>query len=327
MLSVIIPFVNEHPQAAFTAQGLFNELHGSGIEFEIVMVENWCEEVARQEIEVQPGVKEYRRRDNGFDYLSDLAKGRPWLKVLHWDEKLSHWQCKNQAVAASRGDILFFIDAHCLLTPGSLVSMYRFYRDHHPVLSGSLHLPIYYLLENPGKNLIYKLVVDLDRAIVHYSFTPYAKYDQSKPIEVPCMSTCGMMMTRELYDWVGGWPTELGIYGGGENFMNFTLSILGKKKWIWNEGSLWHYAAKRGYNWRFDDFHRNRAIASFIIGGADFCRLYMQNVRGNQVILQYLANDVIEKCHNHEQLIRSRQVISIRDWVAKWTQHSEKPTE
>ena len=313
MLSIIIPFVNEHPQIAFTLQSLLLDLRGQ-IPFEVIAIENWNEHTC--------GERQKRTRDKGFEYLKDAPKNNPELKVLHYGEKLSHWQAKNYGVAHSSGDTLLFLDGHVLVSPGSIGDMYCHYRQFGPDLNGTLHLPICYFLDRKDRALIYKPVVEKEKSVWHYSFTSYGKHPQGKVIQVACMSTCGMMMDRGIYNQLGGWPKELGIYGGGEHFINFTLAVLGKTVNIYPANPLYHYAAPRDYNWYYDDYHRNRCIATYMFAGADAAKNYMKNTKGDQTVLQAIADDVISKEFNHFLSIQKQKVQTIEEWWAKWEERS-----
>lgn len=303
-LSVIIPFCNEYPQVLFTVQNIAQELRDR-VDFEIIAVNNFCEEVAKQ------GKKE----DPGADALRATVRQNPWLKVLDFRDRLSHWQAKNLGVRESSGRVLWFCDAHCIVSRNSLSRMFWWYVGRHKRLNGTLHLPLTYKITE-ARRLIYKLVADLDHGWVHYSFTPYR--EASEPYSVPCMSTCGMMMARDLYDELGGWPTELGIYGGGENFVNFTLAVLGKTVNIMPGGPLFHHGAPREYFWNYTDHKRNQIIAAYLYGGRTFAELFTQHCKGDQKVLQAVASDVFAKCADHRRGIKDRQKIEIGDWVRKW---------
>jgi len=310
-LSVIVPYCLEYPQVVFTIRSIAEELRDR-VDFEILAVDNFCDEVAKQGGGKKP--------DRASEQIPAVARGLPWLKPLKYDAKLSHWQAKNLGVAESSGKFLLFIDAHCIVSRNSIYNMLRVYQEAHEQLNGSIHLPLtYHILE--WRKLIYKLVVNLDHGEIHYSFTRYR--DREYPYEVPCMSTCGMMITRELYDEVGGWPTELGIYGGGENFMNYTLAVLGKKKWIMPGPPLFHHGEKRNYYWNGDDYTRNRTIATYIFGGEELATRFIQHRKGNPRVLQAILEDVLNKCKNHRKMIKDRQAISIMDWLEHWKEKTE----
>lgn len=312
-LSIIIPFAQEHPQVAFTVQSIYCELRDR-CDFEIIVIDNHCSELQFQLD------KKGEKRDKGGDYMKSLAGGsRPWLKYLAYTDKLSHWQAKNLGVRNSDGQHLWFCDSHCVPSRDALISMFDYYVFHHKELNGSLHMPINYMLERPGAELIYKLVADPERGVVHYSFTKYRKAFQ--PYQVPCMSTCGMMISRELYDELGGWPTELGIYGGGEHFINYTMAVLGKTINIMPVNPIFHYAAPRGYHWNYDDYHRNRCIATYMFGGERWAHKYIRGIKPhgeehNEYKDSILSTVIGSKdCIKHRAHIQSRQTTTIAAWL------------
>jgi len=306
-LSVIIPYAQEWPMSVFTIRSVMEELEGR-VDYEILAVDNWCPELEEQI------KKSGAKRDRTGEHLDALQKGYPWLRSLHYEEKLSHWQSKNYAVAHSTGKFLWFCDAHVAVRRDSLFNMYNYYKEHYEELNGTLHLPLsYHIMES--HRLIYKLVTALERGEVHYSFTGYRVAEE--PYRVPCMSTCGMMMTRDLFIELGGWPVQLGIYGGGENFINFTLAVLGKTVNIFPGKQLCHHGDKRGYHWNGDDYVRNRTIANYIFGGVDLARRFIDNRKGSKRVLYNILNDVLDTCETHRNLIEEKQVISIEDWIAQ----------
>jgi glycosyltransferase involved in cell wall biosynthesis len=224
-LSVIIPQVNEWPQVIFTVQNIAQELMGR-VDFEIILVDNYCTEF-KQQVEAQnlqkakdaassSNVDQIIKIMSAFkspepDKSSEVLKvcsGKinPWLKYATWTKNLSHWQAKRVGVNMAEGDVYWFCDSHCIVSRDAVYGMYKYYVDNYDKINGSIHLPLTYkILES--RRLIYKLVAgEVDRGIVDYSFTPLRIYDA--PFEVPCMSCCGIMLSKELYEKVGGWPLE-----------------------------------------------------------------------------------------------------------------------
>ncbi len=305
-LSIIMPYCQEFPMVAFTVMDIANDLIGRA-DFELIAIDNWCDEVAAQFGGQEP--------DRAHEQVKVVAGKHPWLKYVAYDKKLSHWQAKNEGIKQATGKFLLFVDAHCIADRDSIYNMLCWYREHHEEMDGTLHLPLtYHILEY--HKLIYKLVANPEIGEYHYSFTGYR--DGKAPYQVPCMSTCGMMMTRKLYDELGGWPTELGIYGGGENFINFCLAVMGKKKWIMPGGALHHHGDKRGYHWNGDDMIRNRTIAAYCSGGRKRAKLMLDNRKGRPAVLTKIYYDVLEKCADHRAIIREKQVIDLDEWVDKW---------
>ncbi len=310
-LSVIIPFVNEWPLIAATVANIAEELRDR-VDFEIIAIDNWCAQVAKQG----------RNPDRGHEHMHTVAKGHPWLKVLKYEEKLSHWQAKNLGVRESSGKFLFFCDAHCIVSRDALACMLAYYREHSEELNGTLHLPLtYHLLE--WRTLIYKLVARPEDGFFHYSFDQggykkRAAEANGATFEVPCMSTCGMLMSREIYDELGGWPEGLGIYGGGENFINFTLAILGRKINIFPGPPLRHHGERRGYSYNWQDMQRNRLLATMMFGGVKHMRRFQKKMKGNAALAQRLGDQAVVLGREQRDMIKTKQVIEIDDWVETW---------
>ena len=310
-LSVIVPFVNEYPQIIFTLQSIAQDLQGR-VSFEVAAIDNFCPEVEEM-AKKDPNQPSIYARDKGGDVVkgSQRASGG-WLKAFEYKDKLSHWNAKRVGVENTTGDVLLFIDSHCIPSRDSIYNMFMYYKREKERLNGSLHLPLTYKILDSVR-LIYKVVWNPERTELHYSFTRYR--DEPEPYEVPCMSTCGMMVSREIYDNIGGWPKELGIYGGGENFFNFTQSVMGYKKWIMPGPPLHHHGEGRKYHWHFDDHVRNKCIAAYIYGGAKYAKDYMNHSKGDPSVLQNIYEDVIAKCEPHRTLIRSKQKMTIYEWL------------
>lgn len=303
-LSIIIPFCNEYPQVLFTIQSVAQELRDR-VDFEIIAINNYCDEVKKQGIE----------EDKGFEAVFASKKANPWLKVLSYKDKLSHWQAKNVGVEISTGKFLWFCDAHCVVSRDALFNMFEYYKAFHGRINGSIHLPLTYKILESHK-LIYKLVYNPEIGEVHYSFTGYRLPGTGLDCyQVLCMSTCGMMITKDLYDQLGGWPTCLGIYGGGENFLNFTLAILGKSVNIYCGDPLFHHGDKRGYSWNYNDYTSNRIAATYMFGGEELARKYAKHRKGNPVIIQKILDNVLHKCKSHREMIKKSQVITINEWL------------
>jgi glycosyltransferase involved in cell wall biosynthesis len=344
-LSIIVPYVNEYPQILFTLQSIAQDLRGRA-DFEVIAVNNYCDEVIQQDrdttrrivrrlkafydldqpeeeiIEAMEGdeIGLIGPEDKGGKAVKACAKGNDWLTAIEYRDKLSHWNAKRVGVQHSDSKFIQFIDAHCIIGRNALHSQYNYYRESYDRLDGTLHLPLTYLILE-WRRLIYSLrfVHDENTAQLDYKFSSYKNPSNGLPYEVPCMSTCGMMMTRELYEEVGGWPEELGIYSGGEHFMNFTLAVLGKKKWIFpTDYALYHHAERRGYAFNSGDTLRNRLIAAYLYGGRDWLEENAMKAKGRPKVINRYKTDIPELCRDQRQWIKDRQEMTIFQWLEKW---------
>lgn len=310
-LSVIIPFVQEWPQIVFTIRSVVDSLISGGVDFEVIAVDNFT-----------PAVMGKRKPDPSAENLKAAATLHKWLRYESYTKKQSHWNCKNLAINKSDSPILLFVDAHVMSMGDSIFRMYQYYKENWEELNGSLHLPLTYkILEN--RRLKYKLKRKNIPHQLHYQFESYSPNGDVVE-EVPCMSSCGLMIHRKFINLLGNWPEELGSYGGGENFLNFAGAICGLKKYLFSDGLLYHHGDTRGYTCSYEDYIRNRMIAVYMYGGFEMAKKYCTDIQesgrngyGNHVFYS-LFNSVVDTCSEHRSLIKSRQVVSIEEWSSKW---------
>lgn len=312
MLSVIIPFCREWPQVVFTIRSIHNAL--INVEHEIIAVDN-----------LMPNMQE----DRATSIISGMAnawekKGEGWLKYLKYDEKLSHWQAKNFAMLNAKGDYFWFIDAHCIAPSGNVMEyVYDHYVSGELIINGSVHLPLTYHILEPTK-LMYKAVVEPSKFDYAYSFHTLhdGDYEANDFVKVPAMSTCGMLVSRRIMNKIGHWPTELGIYSGGEHFINYVFAVMGFNKYVYTGDTLCHHGDKRGYNWNHNDQQRNRAIACFMYGGEKHLQGWlMKKAKLSGREKHNFFSDIINKCRSHREFIESQQVCTIEEWLERWKGH------
>jgi len=313
-LSIIIPHCNEYPQAYFTVCNLRCELERSRIDWEIATIANRCSKNDRS----------YER----FQTLSE-QKNSPFL-ALEYNDSQSHWCAKNVGVQNTTGRILFFIDSHCIVTKNALVNMYNYYVEHEEELHGTLHAPLLYMNERSGAELEYKLVANITDDVqgVHGNIknTPhnlgyvFTRVRNNECHRVSCMSTCGMMISRDLLvNQLGMWPWSLSAYGGGENFINFTLAVMGYHMHVFSrENSIHHYAEKRGYPWNYDGWIKNRIIAAYMNGGEEWARVFALNSRGKRAVLEQMLNETVESCQEQRKTyIEPNLKMTPQEWVQR----------
>lgn len=317
-LSVIIPFCREFPQVVFTIQSIAQELKRF-CDFEIIAVNNYCDEAKRQNYTCQAcgaSHPEFLDDKGGEAVKASIRVNQPWLKYAEHRNKLSHWQAKNTGVKASEGEVLWFCDAHCIVGREIVRTMFTHFIHGGYYQKGSMHLPLTYKILESHRTM-YKPVLNIEKGEYAYSLTGYKKI-ATPAFPVPAASTCGMMITRELYDEVGGWPIDLGIYGGGENFMNFTLAVLGYEKYMLaHDKALHHHGDKRGYHYVYDDYIYNKILATYMFGGKAVAELFAVNAKGRPEVLKQMVKRAF-KSVRHRNLIKEKQVRTIQDWAEEW---------
>ena len=293
-LSVIIPYCNEYPQVNFTVQNILNELED--IDAEVITIAN-------------------KSTDKGYESLNGPGdRPAPYvrtgkLKNLVYDDKLGHWCAKNKGLEIAKGKRILFIDSHCIVKKNAIKDMMD------TPCPGSLHMQIHYMLDT--KPLIYRARPET----MHYTFAGCPQ-GYTKPFDVPVMSTCGMMIEKKNLDHIGHWNPELGIYGGGENYMMYKIGTCGLPIQIHNTAALYHYADKRGYSWNYDDYVRNQFIAAYCVGDEEWLDIKVKERKdkknSNKERIDEIANDVRFKCKDDRNYIRERQKCSLTEYFNSW---------
>jgi len=306
-LSIIVPFVNEWPQVAWTLQSLHQDM--ISLPHEVIAINNHCKQA------------ESFGEDRGHAHVESMARRNDWLKCVHYNKELSHWQAKNYGAAIAQYDTLFFCDAHVLPSYNGVSRMYTHFKSEFDSLSGTLHMPLtYHILET--ERLIYRIVDDRKKwGLLGYTFHPAFGKEQS--YEVPVMSTCGMMVGKNLFDEEMVWPKIFGIYGGGENYFNYAMAIKGYKKWIYPKVTLFHHGDKRGYRYNLPDFAKNRAAAMAIVCGIDMAEKLLLKHKDFKTLppamLARILHKVTEETVTSRQRLLDRQVIELEDFLSSWS--------
>jgi hypothetical protein len=348
-LSLIIVACNEWPHLYWTIQSIRDNIRDA-LDYEIIVVDNLSMQMTDERGQLTNAVEKVRGIDRvkllhyplshpigNMEFWETLDEFKRWAtNYHHWtdgdDLRLSHWQAKNFALQHAQGRVVQFCDAHNLFGntldgEPTIPAMYRYYMEHCLGV-GALSLPQRYM--NGGKPQAYAMRYNHSRGLLHYRFCDAPKLDAPHPI--PCMTSCHMMLDKTIIvDRLGGWPIELGIWGGGENFLNFALAVTGHDHTLFARGVVHHFAADhRGYSWNWLDFHRNRMVALYIVAGEEWLRNYVEDTiisekvaPCNQPEVRETMNNVLQTCKAHHDLIRERSVMSIEQWVRRWLEQTD----
>lgn len=340
-VSVVIPFANEGQNVVFTAQALVEELTGF-CKFEVLLIDNQSDwyidcSVKNERLSLHQNLEQpYRIRSraafqgppgskNDGAIINTLLFRNRTIRYLQFDAKQSHWNAKNWGVVNSKGKYIFFLDAHCIMNRDGLRSMVKFMRDSEAKGEkvGGAHAYIRYMLDS--RSLEYRPQKD---KFFGYQFCTHQTWEKvengkrvlytpDRPYKVCVMSTCGMMTPRTILQELGPWHPEFGSYCGGEGYANFKTSTCGYHHWIVPTAVCWHWAEKRGYSWRHDDYVRNEQIAAYVCGGERALQFCIDGRKATAGVCA-IAEGVREKCKAERGFIKSRQVEDLEEYFDRW---------
>ena len=241
IVSVIIPTRNEHQNLKWTLQAAMADLEG--MDYELIPVLNRCHP----------------------DEPDDLRRYMPFKndrgQVLVYNDKPSCWQARNFGAEHAKGKYLLFLDSHVIPSPGS----YRRLIEYHEGWKGVAHCAVNYWLEFEHKTLY------------GYRWQPekfWGTWTRVKPeppdYKVIMSGTSSSLIDRDVFFEIRGFNEHLGIYGGGEPYLDLKVQMFGYDVRLPPDCRLWHLTEPRGYNWNNNDLHRNFMIAAFALGGEEF---------------------------------------------------------
>lgn len=243
--SIVIPSRGAGLGLWATIQSCQMELQKYDYDYEIVVVTNG----EKLPVEVQEIVR-------GVKYSGHLGQH------IHSDVALAPPVARQRGVEVSQGELIFFFDNHCLVTPRyferAIVHMEAFNIDLLHSATRFQH--------GDRNHHHYKLTLD-------YNFWGQAGGPplwEHKPYKVAMGGHGGIVVRKSVWDEVGGYGPEgvLVGYGGEEPMFDLKLWRMGKNVWLDARLLHYHYAGNRGYTAHFsDDYYTNMLVAAHVIGG------------------------------------------------------------
>lgn len=261
MISIIIPHRG-------SALGLWSTVHScevdltrSGIEYEYVIVSN--------------GEKVPREVSFWLDKFVSTGKAQH----IHTDEPMSPPKARSVGVEASKGDIVFFLDNHCV------VGQQYFKRallDFEKPDCVCLHSTTCFHAEN-GYDYHYKLRLEFN----FWAESKQTPLLDHKPYLIAAGGHGGFACTKKIWEEVGGYGPDdlLKGYGGEELMFDLKLWRLGYSVYLDPQMIHYHFAGGRGYGRHYtDEYYINMMVSALVIGGEKwFDRVYESFTNGQHI--------------------------------------------
>ncbi|MCP4493370.1 MAG: glycosyltransferase family 2 protein [Gammaproteobacteria bacterium] len=258
-ISIIIPARDEHPQATFTLQSIWAALEELDYDWETILVANCCK-----------------------DLTGDFTEGRFWdvagrHHIIKYEDTGSAYGSMNRGADLATGDILFFFDAHVILSRDYFPRMIDFMTSpEKPKVTFS---PIVWMGDTKDHAAYGYSIGTPEDPICHLREEFWGHWRGPKrseePFPVPMSGSASMAVDAAWFREFGRWPEPLPVYNGGEQWISLLSWMLGETVWMHPQVYTYHYdgsrgprgsedAMKLGYN---DGDFFSRIIVAYALGG------------------------------------------------------------
>jgi glycosyltransferase involved in cell wall biosynthesis len=312
-VSVVIPARNEHPQATFTLQAIWDQLEDAPFTWETILVDNLSD-----------------------DKTGTFAEKRYWgqrgkHKVIRYDKEGSCWQARNAGISVAEGRLIFLFDAHVIVSPTLFVDQIEFFRAHPS--AAICYTPVVWMGDSKHHRAYGYSLGPPDEPARHMHTKFWGSWTKHRvseePYRIPMSGTAGIALRREFLDDIGNWPAELSVYGGGEQWISLGCWMLGYEAWVHPGTYVYHFADYRKYKDNGGDKSTNDAhffnvcLVAYALGGEKWWRArvdHMLKVWGKQYHDRGMAL-ALEGKHAGEKYVRDwkyslDEVLELRPWEA-----------
>ena len=269
-ISIVIPARQEHPQATFTLQVIWDILEDSGLDWETIIVDNMSN-----------------------DKTATWAKKRWWEgrggrgperhTIIEYTEEGSCWQARNAGIQAAQGELIFLFDAHVVISQNLFARQIELFKS--TPAAAVVYTPLVMMSDSKKHRAYgYKLGPDDDpiKQINNKFWGSWTRNKQSDdPYRIPMSGTAGIAIRKSYLDSLpgGGWPQGLSVYGGGEQYISLLTWMMGRECWIHPDTYMYHFADYRKYSNNGleeggkstnDAHHFNKCLVAYALGGDEW---------------------------------------------------------
>lgn len=355
-LSIVITARNEWPVIMGTIMSFHEDLEASGIDAEILVVDNLS-------------------TDSAAEILEDRM--RRWirsgyLRVIRYNDRPANVLVRNIGARHAKGDAIMFADAHLSIARGTLLGMLDGWRRHGGLWHTSTQL---WGDTDEIRCRGYKLRLEekfwgnLSRAVPKEVLDATDKGQDAADLpdyQVPMASHCCLLAGREQFLDFGGYSESFRTYGGGEPYLDLKWWLYGSGVWLHAAGLVrhafghvlnWrkvsndcekdthvmarsgeltkrlkagdeylHYS--RGYAWTNEELHHNFMASAYIVGGYPWLqkiyKVYWEQRKDTQRYIDDLNNlrrEVLKGCDAERKAFAARQVMTLEELLKRepWT--------
>jgi glycosyltransferase involved in cell wall biosynthesis len=247
-ISIIIPARGNNLGTWATAHSVIEDLRWSDFKYEIVLVTNG--DTLQNDTK---NLLEYLRR-------SDRLGAH-----IHSDSVIAPHAARQRGVQSSTGDVVFFFDNHCLVGRDYFK---RVMLDIEKYKTEFVHSTTKFFT---GDASYYEYNLRLKENF--WGCSAVIPQNEYKPYRIAAGGHGGFAITRDLWDFVGGYgPEKLLVgYGGEEFLLDLKVWLYGREVHIDPLVLHYHYAGNRGYPRHYtDEYYVNMMVCANVIGGEEW---------------------------------------------------------
>lgn len=214
---------------------------------------------------------EFRICANGIETISEDLK-----RIKHYTEKTGHVgeflhsvqplsppAARQIVTTNANGRYLFFLDNHCIPTPGYFKrGVETLQMDGVKFVHSSTRF-----FMGEGLNLEYKLSLKRD----FWTLAPMRELPEGntgEPYRIAVAGHGGFAVRNDLWKQIGGYWEGFEGYGGEETYTDLKVWRMGEEVWLDPQLIHAHWAGERAYTRHFtEQYYKNMLMSANLIGG------------------------------------------------------------
>ena len=271
--SVISPHINDYPHLWFCTHANLEHIrhdYKPG-EFEFIVVDNGSRDEVLRLVRRLMGT---RNRLGKEQPIPGLPKKYP-RKFIEIPHQLHSKPAMNIAAYLAEGEYLAFFDSHAFGDRDFFKTAADFLDDNPNV--AVLHSPISWSGWHTSPNVRghqYKLKLE-DRFWGAWR----AHRKSENPYPIGASGNTGMVIRRDAYYHMKGFPSMLRQYGGGEPYIDILTWMFGYEVYVHPQMHCYHFALARSrdYARSWMTFFRNVCLSAYICGGEKYSKPLLNN--------------------------------------------------